>query len=238
MHQMGMDFVTFGREHNLYMIGTFAIWFIVLFFGKVILNEQHRRKLVLFLIIISIGQEFIDDILRWNKGIWLISNDLPLHMCGISFFTSTYALYKKNQTAFELSYFWGLAGAFQAIITPDPTRFVMDVSLFWNFLSHGLIILNVLWLIVIDNMRCRNGSLINTIIITNGCLFIISIVNTILNGNYWFICEKPGGESPFILGDWPLYLVGFEISGIILFGIFYIPMIILRNREEASIAIT
>ena len=52
MHQIGMDFVTFGREHNLYMIGTFAIWFIVLFFGKVILNEQHRRKLVLFLIII------------------------------------------------------------------------------------------------------------------------------------------------------------------------------------------
>ena len=34
------------------------------------------------------------------------------------------------------------------------------------------------------------------------------------------------------------HLVGFEISGIILFGIFYIPMIILRNREEASIAIT
>ena len=38
MHQIVMDFVTFGREHNLYMIGTFAIWFIVLFFGKVILN--------------------------------------------------------------------------------------------------------------------------------------------------------------------------------------------------------
>jgi hypothetical integral membrane protein (TIGR02206 family) len=232
-----MNFVTFGLEHNLYLIGTFAIWLIVLFTGREILNSNQRRIFVLLLIVITISQELIDDILRWNVGIWDVAEDLPLHMCGISFFTSTYALYKKNQTAFELSYFWGLAGAFQAIITPDPSRFVMDVSLFWNFLSHGLIILNVLWLIIIDNMRCRLGSYINIIIITNGSLFIISIVNTILAGNYWFICEKPGGESPFIIGDWPLYLIGFEIAGIVLFGLLYIPMIILR-KKDINFAIT
>ena len=227
-----MNFETFGLEHNLYLIGTFTIWFLVLFTGKVILNLEQRRIFVLLLIFITISQELIDDILRWNVGIWDIAEDLPLHMCGISFFTSTYALYSKNQTAFELSYFWGLAGAFQAIITPDPTRFVMDVSLFWNFLSHGLIILNVLWMIVIDNMRCRVGSYLNAIIITNGILFIISIVNSILGGNYWFICEKPGGESPFIMGEWPLYIIGFQISGILLLGLFYIPMIILRKKGK------
>ena len=227
-----MNFETFGLEHNLYLIGTYTIWFIVLYTGKVILNLEQRRIFVLLLIFITISQELIDDILRWNVGIWDVAEDLPLHMCGISFFTSTYALYSKNQTAFELSYFWGLAGAFQAIITPDPTRFVMDVSLFWNFLSHGLIILNVLWMIVIDNMRCRVGSYLNAIIITNGILFIISIVNSILGGNYWFICEKPGGESPFIMGEWPLYIIGFQISGILLLGLFYIPMIILRKKGK------
>ena len=227
-----MNFETFGLEHNLYLIGTFTIWFLVLFTGKVILNLEQRRIFVLLLIFITISQELIDDILRWNVGIWDVAEDLPLHMCGISFFTSTYALYSKNQTAFELSYFWGLAGAFQAVITPDPTRFVMDVSLFWNFLSHGLIILNVLWMIVIDNMRCRVGSYLNAIIITNGILFIISIVNSILGGNYWFICEKPGGESPFIMGEWPLYIIGFQISGILLLGLFYIPMIILRKKGK------
>ena len=229
-----MNFETFGLEHNLYLIGTFTIWFLVLFTGKVILNLEQRRIFVLLLIFITISQELIDDILRWNVGIWDVAEDLPLHMCGISFFTSTYALYSKNQTAFELSYFWGLAGAFQAIITPDPTRFVMDVSLFWNFLSHGLIILNVLWMIVIDNMRCRVGSYLNAVIITNGILFIISIVNSILGGNYWFICEKPGGESPFIMGEWPLYIIGFQISGILLLGLFYIPMIIVRSTPRDS----
>tara|TARA_Y100000741_G_scaffold195404_1_gene148539 strand:- start:996 stop:1178 length:183 start_codon:yes stop_codon:yes gene_type:complete len=57
----------------------------------------------------------------------------------------------------------------------------------------------------------------------------------ILGGNYWFVCEKPGGESPFIIGEWPLYLIGFEISGILLLGLFYIPMIILRNRDAEFI---
>ena len=95
-----MHFVTFGLEHNLYLIGTFAIWLIVLFTGREILNSNQRRIFVLLLILITISQELIDDILRWNVGIWDIAEDLPLLMCGISCFTSTYALYSKNQTAF------------------------------------------------------------------------------------------------------------------------------------------
>ena len=87
-----MNFVTFGLEHNLYLIGTFTIWFLVLFTGKVILNLEQRRIFVLLLIFITISQELIDDILRWNVGIWDVAEDLPLHMCGISFFTSTLSL--------------------------------------------------------------------------------------------------------------------------------------------------
>ena len=95
-----MHFVTFGLEHNLYLIGTFVIWLIVLFAGREIFNSNQRRIFVLLLILITISQELIDDILRWNVGIWDVAEDLPLHMCGISFFTSTYALYKKKSNSF------------------------------------------------------------------------------------------------------------------------------------------
>ena len=226
-----MGFLTFGLEHNLYLAGTFFVWVIVLFISSKFLNYQQRRIIVIALIALSLGQEIIDDILRWNAGVWRITNDLPLHMCGFSLFTSTYALYKKNQTAFELSFFWGIGGALQAIVTPDPGRFPLDVSVFWNFLSHGIIILNVLWLIVIENMRCRKGSLLNVILVTNASIFIISFLNYVLDGNYWFICQKPGGESPFIIGEWPFYLIGFEMFGILVMGLFYIPMIILRKKR-------
>ena len=83
---------------------------------------------------------------------------------------------------------------------------------------------------VIENMRCRGGSFLNMILITNADVFIISFVNSVLGGNYWFICEKPGGESLFIIGEWPLYFIGFKMFGILVLGLFYIPMIILRKK--------
>ena len=50
--------------------------------------------------------------------------------------------------------------------------------------------------------------------------------------NYWFICEKPGGDSPFLIGDWPYYLFTFEIVGFALMGLIYLPMWIVVNRQE------
>ncbi|MDC0234845.1 YwaF family protein [Candidatus Marinimicrobia bacterium] len=52
--------------------------------------------------------------------------------------------------ALFLAYFWGLVGALQGILTPDPARWPYgDISIFWNFLSHGIVILNVVWLILV-----------------------------------------------------------------------------------------
>ena len=69
------------------------------------------------------------------------------------------------------------------------------------------------------------------VLITNAGVFIISFVNSVLDGNYWFICQKPGGKSPFIIGEWPFYFIGFEMFGILVLGLFYIPMIILRRKR-------
>ena len=96
-----MNFVTFGLEHNLYLIGTFAIWLIVLFTGREILNSNQRRIFVLLLIVITISQELIDDILRWNVGIWDVAEDLPLHMCCL-IYTST-SPRDKTQTRMQSS---------------------------------------------------------------------------------------------------------------------------------------
>ena len=80
-------------------------------------------------------------------------------------------------------------------------------------------------------MRCRKRSFLDMILITNAGVFIISFVNSVLGGNYWFICQKPGVESPFVIGEWPLYFIGFDMFGILVLGLFYIPMIILRRKR-------
>ena len=102
-------------------------------------------------------------------------------MCGLSLFISSYALYYKSQAAFEISFFWGIVGAAQAIFTPDPSRFPYgDISIFFNFFSHGIIILNVFWLMFVDGMRCRKGALLNTFLVSNGAVFVIGFINKII----------------------------------------------------------
>lgn len=220
----------FSPLHLFYIGGALVGWILIPYIGKKYLNRRQQFIGTLILIFLTFGQDLSDDLIRWYKGIWTLDKDLPLHMCGFSIFCTTFALYTKNQTAFELSYFWGLAGAIQAIMTPEFTGIVSPVLTFTFFFSHSIIILNVLWLVFVIGMRCRLGSLLNTIFITNAVVFIMSFVNKALHSNYWFICAKPDTASPFILGSWPWYLVGIEIFGILVLGLVYLPMYISLKR--------
>ena len=229
------SFQTFSFEHNSYLLGLLLLWISLPLIGKKFLSKDQQRNVVFILIAITFLQELLHYFFKINLNTFDIAQDLSLHMCGISVFISCYALYTKNQAAFELSFFWGLAGALQAILTPDPTRFHFGyISTFWSFLSHGIIIMNVFWLIFVDNMRCRKNSLLNTILVTNGAIFIIGIINSAIgNGaNYWFICEKPSGDSPFLIGEWPYYLFTFQLAGILFMSLIYLPMWFTVNRNK------
>lgn len=230
-----VDFPTFGLEHNIYLLACLAIWIIFAFIGRKYLKKSQQAGIAIFLAVFTIFQEILFDFFQLYIKDFNIQQDLSLHMCGLSLFLSSYALWKKNQTAFELSYFWGFAGALQGLLTPDPSRWPYgDISIFWSFLNHGIIILNVVWLIWVDGMRCRKSSLLNTFLVTNAAVFAIGIINRLLgeNANYWFICEKPGGDNPFLIGDWPYYLFTFEIAAYFVMLIIYLPMWFVVNRSE------
>ena len=224
----------------VYLFICLSIWFFLPFVGKKFVSKSQQKNIVLILISTTLLQELLHYFYKINLNSFDPAKDISLHMCGFSLFISCYALYTRNQTAFELSFFWGLAGALQAIITPDPTRFYFGyISTFWSFLSHGLIILNVLWMIFVFDMRCRKYSLINTVIITNGAVFVVGLINNVIgNGaNYWFISQKPSGENPALIGEWPYYLITFQLAGILFMMLIYSPMryVVKRNLVKEQI---
>ena len=232
------EFPTFGFEHNMYLLASFIIWLGLPFIGRKYLSKQQKMTVAIVLIAVTLLQELLFDFFQLYIDDFDLGDDLSLHMCGLSLFISCYALYYKSQAAFEISFFWGIVGASQAIFTPDPARFPYgDISVFFNFLSHGIIILNVFLLMIVDGMRCRKGSLLNTFLISNGAVFIIGFLNKIIghDANYWFVCRKPGGDNPFLIGEWPYYLYTFVTAGLILMFIVYIPMWIIVNRNEKNI---
>lgn len=228
-----VEFVTFGKVHNLYLLGTAAIWILLPLIGAKYLNASQKKAVAWSLCILTVGNEIADDILRVSLSIWTATDDLPLHMCGFSIFLSAYAVVTKNQEAFEMAYYWGIAGAIQAILTPDPSRWQMgNVSVFWNYLSHGIIILNVLWLIVAEGMRCRNSSLYAAVMVTCGAAFVVTFLNKWLGANYWFLCNPPGGDSPFLIGSFPDHLIAFGTFAFLFLLLIHLPMRLANRRVE------
>lgn len=213
----------YGSLHLKYMFMGLAMWTIIPFLGKKFFNSAQKRIMVYVLIFLTIGQEVINDSTLMIQGLWDYKSDMALHMCGFSLLLTSWALYSRRQSAFELAYFWGIAGATQAILTPDLTGIWNPLGIFIFFFSHSMIILNVVWMMVVEGMRLRKSALINTIIVTNGFCFIMSIFNQVIGGNYWYLCERPLSDSPFLIGEWPIYLVAIQISGIIMMGLIYLP---------------
>ena len=230
-----LDFETFGPLHNIILLITFGTFFFLPWVGKNFLNDKYRSYVVYFLIAISLAQDLLYDMYQLSINDFDLGDDLPLHICGLSLYLSTYALWKKDQLAFELAYFWGITAAFNALLTPDPTRFAYgNLDIFSHFLSHGLVVLNVIWLVWVQSMRCRKGSFFKTLGISTIAMSIIGVINFIIgNGaNYWFLSQKPVTESPFVQGDWPFYILGVYTAGVIFFAIAYIPMMFVLKIEN------
>ena len=55
-----------------------------------------------------------------TRGSWSVSTSLPLALCNLALLVAAVACWKPSwHLAAELTYFWGLAGAMQAVVTPD-----------------------------------------------------------------------------------------------------------------------
>ena len=86
-----------------------------------------------FLIILSILMIFLDlseDIIRVFTGYYSINKDLPLQLCSIGVYLAAFNLIYRNQTIFNLIFYWGFVGATNAILTPDGDLFELRIFFF------------------------------------------------------------------------------------------------------------
>jgi len=115
---------------------------------------------------------------------------------------------------FEYAFFWGFGGAMQAILTPDITWFYSPYYFYISQISHGIIILNVLWMLIVFKLIIGKFSIHRTVLLTLVLMVIVGIFNFFTSSNYFSLCEKLGGPSPFLIGTWPIYIVFLIIFGI------------------------
>src|SRR5438309_9592346 len=73
---------------------------------------------------------------------------LPFQLCDAAIFISAAALWSRRQILVEVTYFWGLAGTIQAIITPDLPQHFPTFPIIQYYVAHGGVVAAGLFLLV------------------------------------------------------------------------------------------
>ena len=232
MHQKLQGLQLFDVIHVSYLLAWLTVWVAVPFIGKKYLNREQQKMVLWAMLVFVVGQEVVDYWNRTQVRNLTLALDLPLHFCHLSLIFAVYLLIRPNKYLYEITYFWGLGGALQSMITPDMTDFDNYLAVFLFNAHHAMIILVCIWLAVINGYRCRKGAILRTMILTNIVIWPVWLIDWIVDANYMFLMERPPTESPLVFGDWPMYIINVELVGFIICLILNLPMIYLRKKEE------
>ena len=222
--------------HNSLTIFMIGLCLIIIYLGIKIKNDKHKLYISYGIISFAIVQEIIDYLNRIfldSMYDFKLSTDLPLQFCVIGFYFSLFGIYmsvsnkkfnpKLEQFIFDCAYVLGFSGAFQALITVDLTGVNNMIGAFALNWAHTLIILNVLWLIFAYGKRFSLKGVMNAFIFINLIIIPVGLINFLIDANYMFICQPPNVDSPFFIGDWPIYLFWLELIYFIYILILLIP---------------
>ena len=105
------------------------------------------------------------------------------------------------------------------------------------FFQHALIIILALWNVFVDGMITSKYAILRTMVFLNLMILPVGIINWLTDSNYMYISQTPHVESPFIIGEWPWYILSLEVVGLLMMLIAAIPMAIankVRSRNTLS----
>ncbi len=220
----GAPFALFGTYH-LIALALIALLNLSFIWWEGRIGETVRRNfrygLAAVLIIDELGWHL------WNAatGQWALQTMLPLHLCSVFVFLSAYMLITKNYTIYEFGYFLGIAGALQALLTPDAGSYGFPHFRAWQvMISHGAIVTAQIYMTVVEGYRPTWRSLGKVALWGNVYMLFVGIVNALLGSNYLFIAHKPETASLLdVLPAWPWYIPILELIGLAMFLLLYAP---------------
>lgn len=154
-------------------------------------------------------------------GKWSVQSSLPLHLCTFSGLLAGFIMIWPNKPGFEFLAYWGIPGGFHSILTPEFVHSSQGFLFIEYYMLHGGIILAPLFLSIVHDMKLRSGSWLKTFLWTQLAIPVVGTINWILGSNYMYLAEKPVADNPFIIGDWPWYILILEAACLIHFFIIY-----------------
>ena len=240
-----IEFTNFTLAHFLPILVTVALIYLVWRFRKQIGAFRHEsvfRYTLAFILIISEMSYYWRLVGVPSLGPNPVDN-LPIAVCGWAAIFGSYMLVGKNQTLFDIIYFWLFSGSIFALITPTvitytgPTRF--RYYQFWA--EHLMGYVAIFYMIFVHGMRPTVKSAIKSYIALAVLAVIAYFTNQLIGpgANYLFMAKPEA--TPSVLDILPpnfvLRLVIMAAVVTLLYGVAYLPWYLMDKKAKEKAAV-
>ena len=185
---------------------------VYLFAGKRLPHKKALRFGMLISIVL-ITTTITGHVRNILNGYWNISDNLPLHLCSISNLIACFILFiPRSNRLFEFLYYAGILGALQALLTPQINNFDgSSYEYLEYYVSHAGILLLPIFMFHNLGYKLTKFSWLKVVLYLNILLLIVMPLNFILDSNYMYLASKPNVSNPFVIGEWPYYILFWDI---------------------------
>lgn len=186
----------------------------------------------------GIGLVLLADALTWTvalarSGNWSARESLPLALCNIAVVVAAVACLTRLPLLVELTYFWGLAGTLQAVLTPDLQVGFPHLVFFEYTIGHVGIVVAALYLVIGLRLAPRPGAVLRVFAITAAYTAVVGVVDWASGANYMFLRRPPSTWTLLrLLGPWPWYIASAAGVGLVLLVVLDMPF--WAGRRHAS----
>ncbi len=212
---MGFEAFTWVHGMGVAMAAVFTI--AIIGYRRRLRNAKSDAVARTFLAIALIGSEAA--LYGWytfsrNWGIY----SLPFQLCSLMVWMSAALLLTRSKRLYDITFFLGILGALQALLTPDlQVASYREFRYFHFFLGHGAIIAASVYMTVVTGWRPTVKSVFKAI----GWLHVLAvpaaITNAIAGTNFMFLARKPSSGSLLdLLAPWPWYLFQLEVVALLM----------------------
>ena len=190
------------------------------------------------LALLIVGNEIGWWVWQLARGKFDFGYDLPLFPCDVAGFAAVFALLWRTPVLAEVTYFWGIAGTANGVISPSITDHFPSYPFFQYFIQHGAIPGAALFLVIGLKIHPRPWATLRMLGLAALLLVVDALANLLTNGNYLFLRSIPPGTNLLdLFGPWPWYIAGGAFLAVVFFGLLELPFRIAgpgraRSRSE------
>ena len=188
--------------------------------------HSARAKSVLSLLAFTCFASYPINQAAWEStgGAFTLDAVIPLHLCDIATFLCGFAIITRKPLLCELSYFWGLAGTFQGLLTPALAYDFPHPVFFSFFLQHGVVVITALLLPLGLGWRPRKSAWIKSFGWLLGYALLVFFINMVTGTNFGFLRHKPHQASLLdMMPEWPTYILCMICIGALMFFLLGLP---------------